>query len=128
MNAIENEGVTSLAGTDINLPDAETWEEFVRTIILMSMSDGVCTVNDLQIQPFMGANFGFIKRRFKHHVTEGEIRDIIREMHRIGLIEPAQYKCECCKERKDIVDILDHVIAFRITTLGKEQIPQPLFP
>lgn len=124
MDITEIEDKINLAETEINLPAMETWQEFVKIVILLSMHDKVCIVSDLQNEPFLRSNFGFIKREFGYHITVDDVREIIREMHRVGSIEPVQYKCECCKD-KEHSDILDHATSFKITILGKSFIPKP---
>lgn len=122
MDITEMEDEFLLAEKQINPFAAKTLQDFIMITTLMTMHDNNCLVSDLQYDLFQGDNFLFIKRKFGCQLTAEDIREAFREMHRRSWIKPAQYKCECCKDKKDIKDILSHATAFKITAMGKEQI------
>ena len=115
----------TLTEIEASLFAAETWQDLVKTTILLAMHAKFNLIGDLQNQPFLRQNFGPINKRFDHRLTIDDVRGVIREMHKLDWIEPCQYKCECCKDKQHS-DILDHATAFKMTPLGRSFISRLL--
>ncbi len=95
----------------------EDWRDYIKLHILESMRNGAKTLDDIVhgLCDFNGTR-RLIQLRFKHEMEKSEVESIILEMYRDGLITPAEYVCECCRNGDwPDKDVLKHVIAFRPT-------------
>jgi hypothetical protein len=106
------------------------WREYIKLQILEFIFTGKNRVEDF-VMGLCQCNITklFIQLRFGHDMALSEVYIAIRELYRDGLIEAAEYKRECCKDRTlSPENILNRVTTFSLTEKGRAAIPEQTFP
>ena len=64
-----------------------------------------------------------------HQVNRLDMDLELRGMLVLGLVEVAEYPCECCRQvERSLDDTLTHAVRFRLTKAGYDRVPEHIFP